>query len=73
MMRLHPREEIVRKAEIDLREVVLQWGKRHTDMTTAEYLKVLLGVCTDDAQSILKYVIREERHPDDPDKPGGIK
>lgn len=71
-MRVHIREQLVSSADIDLRTVISDWANRHPDLTSAEFLKVLFGVCHDRAQSLLKYVIREERHGRT-DKPGGIE
>jgi len=71
-MRLHAREVLVNTAETDLREVISEWSKNHPDLTSAEFLKVVLGVCHDQAQSLLKIEIRIERHGN-ADTPGGIK
>ena len=71
MPRLHPREAIVSSAQTDLRTVVFEWGQRHPDLTSAEWLKILLGVCSDEAQSLLKTEIRIERHGD-ANKLGGL-
>lgn len=71
-MKLHPREEIVTKADLDLQVALTEWGKNHPELTSAEFLKVLLGVCHDRAQSLLKIVIRIERHGD-VNTPGGAE
>lgn len=63
-MRLHAREVVVTEAEIDLRTIINEWGKKHSELSSAEYLKILLGVCHDQAQSLLKIEIRLERHGD---------
>lgn len=63
-MRLHAREVVVTEAEIDLRTIINEWGKKHSELSSAEYLKILLEVCHDQAQSLLKIEIRLERHGD---------
>jgi hypothetical protein len=72
MPRLNPREAIVRRASLDLATIVADWSSRNPDLTAAEFLKVLLSVSHDQAQTLLKNAIREERHGDQ-DKPGGIE
>lgn len=71
-MRLHQREVVVTEAEIELRQVISEWSKKHSELTSAEWLKVMLGVCSDQMQSLLKIEIRLERHGD-ADKPGGAE
>jgi hypothetical protein len=71
-MRQHAREQILAMAEIDLREAIFEWAKNHQALTSAEYLKVLLGVCHDQVQSLLKIEIRIERHGD-ANEPGGAE
>jgi hypothetical protein len=71
-MRMHARETIVTKAELDLRVAISDWSKTNHELTPAEYLKVLLGVTNDQTQSLLKMTIRMERHGD-VDKPGGVE
>ncbi len=71
-MRLHAREQIVTAAEIDLRTAISEWSKKHTKLTSAEYLKVLLGVTHDQAQSLLKIEIRIDRHGN-AETPGGLE
>jgi len=71
-MRLHAREVVVTEAEIELRTAVNEWSKKHSELSSAEYLKILLGVCHDQAQSLLKIEIRLERHGN-ADTPGGAE
>jgi hypothetical protein len=71
-MRLHSREEIVTKASLDLQVALTEWTKNHPELTSAEFLKVLLGTCHDRAKSLLKIEIRYERHGD-ANKPGGAE
>lgn len=70
-MRLHPREEIVTRARVDLMEKLLDWRRDH-DLTTAELFSILGGILGDQIAGIAKYLIREERHGDQ-DKPGGLE
>jgi hypothetical protein len=62
-MRLHPRHEITERAKIDLGGQISDWLGRH-DLTWAEAIRILAY----ELASLTKYLIREERHPDDPDK-----
>lgn len=39
-MRLHPREEVVTRARVDLMEKLLDWRRDH-DLTTAELFSIL--------------------------------
>lgn len=71
-MRLHPREQMMTEAEIDLRKAISEWSSRHAELTSAEYLKLLLGVTHDQAQSLLKIEIRIERHGNT-DTPGSLE
>lgn len=71
MPRLHPREPLVSEASTKLRQRIGEWiDQDAADLTTAELLKCLLGATNDEAQSVLKYEIRFERHGDT-DKEGG--
>ena len=65
---MHPREKLVTNAEQVLRKACL---KVSDGLTTAEYLRVVTSVLSDEVQGMLKLMIRQERHPDNPDKPGG--
>lgn len=66
MPKVHPRVFVVQQARNELSSAALDIQERH-DLTTAEYLAILTGLM----QSALKYALRAERHPDEPDKPGG--
>lgn len=70
--RIHPREAIVRKAEGELKDVLLDAVKKH-DLTEGEALRVACAVFADWVASTAKYMIREERHPGDPNTPGGLE
>jgi hypothetical protein len=65
-MKLHPRYSQVASAETDVTGVVLDALKRHPDLTYLELLRIMNNVMA----TWLKYALREERHPDDPDKRG---
>ena len=62
-MKLHERTMRCQKAESDLRGVLLNWLEAH-DLTWAEVIRCLAHILS----SWTKYPVREERHPDDPDK-----
>jgi len=69
MPKIHPREKIVNKASGELLEALI---KIQDDLTTAEYMQVLSNTMSSEISSIAKYMIRSERHPNDPNKPGGL-
>jgi hypothetical protein len=71
-MRLHPREAIVKKAESELREKMIEIVMR-SELTEGESLSVVIHVMGDWLSGIAKYMIREERHPGEPNKPGGLE
>ena len=68
-LRIHKREQLVRKAEIDLMEVQIAWMKRHPDLTYIEQAMVFADVLN--PMTPLKYALREERHGNDR-TPGGL-
>lgn len=72
MPRLHPREALVSSAENDLRIALFAWADQHPDLTSAEYLKIVLGISNETVQSLLKAEIRLERHGN-ADTPGGLE
>lgn len=53
----------VQKAETDLSMKLLKFQQKH-DLTDIEMLQIL----TQRQQTLLKYMLRAERHPDDPEK-----
>ncbi len=69
--RIHPREEIVEEAETKLRDAISEVSKM--DITWGEYIRAISNAFGDALSRAAKYMIRQERHPDDPDKPGGIQ
>ena len=68
MPRIHPRERLVAEARHDISTAIIAAAKAY-DLTHGELTMILAG----EIQSWTKYQIREERHPEDPDKPGGIE
>ena len=62
-MKLHPRPMMVKRAEVELSQFLLQWAERH-GLTGCEMVRAL----TEQIQMCLKYMLRAERHPEDPNK-----
>lgn len=67
---IHPRERIVNTACAELDLACIEVRKRH-DLTTGEYLRVMVHIMNNCVGGVAKWAIRAERHPDDTDKPGG--
>lgn len=67
--RIHPRESMVRAAESRVRNALA--NETH-GLTEGERLRVIAAVFGEAVGSIAKYAIRAERHPDDPERPGGL-
>lgn len=61
-MRLHPRTLPVQAASGEIRTTLWRLQDEH-GLTYVEMLRVV----NDHAQDITKYLLREERHPGDPD------
>jgi dsDNA-binding SOS-regulon protein len=64
-IKLHPRTMVVQKAERDLHDRLSDVADEH-DLSWTE-MAIILGNLQTNA---LKYVLREERHPEDPDRKG---
>lgn len=64
-MTLHPRLFVVQAAEMEMAKAVGDLIERH-QLTYVETMQAL----TNFQQRYLKYMLREERHPNDPDKKG---
>lgn len=62
-IRVHPRTQIVRAASLDLEQAVWKVIKDH-DLTYIETLKII----NEATGNVLRYALRSERHPDDPEK-----
>jgi len=65
---MHPRVPIVQRAHVELDTAVTEIIKKY-ELTYYE----LFGVLNQVEASWLKYAIRDERHPGEPDKPGGLE
>ena len=63
-VKLHERHALVRRAGNAIRTQLDRLQEEH-DLTDIEMLRVLL----EHQQSITMYMLRAERHPDDPDRP----
>ena len=68
-MGLHPREQIVVDAEIELRSTMLRIMAR---LTTGELLAVVSRVLGEQIGGAAKFMIRRERHGNE-DHPGGME
>ncbi len=66
-MRQHPRESIVAQAGTELSQAVSAIATKH-NLTYGELFSALSAIQGNWA----KYQIRDERHPNEPDKPGGL-
>jgi hypothetical protein len=61
-MRLHPRTLVVQGASADVGLAVADIADRH-DLTVVEIVKIL----NEQSAGWIKHLLREERHPGDPD------
>lgn len=64
-MKLHPRTMIVSKASNEFAAFTLDLVEKH-ELTYGE----IVGIFADRLASFAKYMRREERHPNDPEKRG---
>jgi hypothetical protein len=64
-MRIHPRTRIVEKAELEIGDAVREVAGRH-ELTHIELQQILAST----QLKWLKYALRQERHPSDPEKGG---
>ena len=71
---IHSRERVTNQAECDLRDAVhaVIFDKAR-DLTFGEVLRVLQSVLGGAISDLARGAIRQERHPDDPSKPGGLR
>lgn len=69
--KIHPREERVRQAEAELRHTIHAVMEQH-DLSLGEAIRVVSTTLGDWLGSMAKHMIRDERHPGEPDKPGGL-
>lgn len=70
MSKIHHREKIVEKAKLKLMGCFAEIGG---DLTDGELVRVVAESIGEQLGLIAKYMIRAERHPKDPDKPGGLE
>lgn len=70
MAKIHERESLVRAADRALRDAVEQCCR---GLTEGERLRVIASALGSAASEVAKWMIREERHPDDPEYPGGFE
>lgn len=63
-MRLHERYHLVQEARLGLSGRVIEWLDAYPDLTYVEAMQCLQA----EQDSLLRYALRAERHPDDPDK-----
>jgi hypothetical protein len=64
-IKLHPRYFIVAKAANDYQAMLFEFMSAHPDLTYVELLTILLpGI----ERLVVKYMLREERHPGEDDK-----
>ena len=68
MPRRHLREPMVDQARAAIREAVVE-ATEH--LTVWETVRVVSDVLSEILGNLAKFGIRAERHPDDPDRPGG--
>jgi len=66
---IHEREAMVREAE---NKMLTHWIEVSKDLTEGEEIRVLTNFLSGRLGTIAKFMIRAERHPDDPDQPGGL-
>lgn len=66
--KLHPRHRIVAEARHELGMTVAKFVKEH-DLTYGELFSILAV----EMSTWAKYAIRDERHPEDSDKPGDVE
>jgi hypothetical protein len=62
-VRLHERVAVTQPAEVDLSSRIIDWLDLH-DLTYAEAIRILAY----ELAKLTKYPVRQERHPDDPEK-----
>ncbi len=68
--KIHPREYVYDKALIRIRKLLRELQK---ELTQGEYLKLITQELAYEWMFTAQHTIRHERHPDDPDKPGGCE
>jgi hypothetical protein len=64
-IKIHPRTVVVRNAEQEISAAVDAIQKKH-DLTSLEFIQILTGMIALE----LKFCLRSERHPEEPEKGG---
>jgi hypothetical protein len=67
-MKIAKRDMDMRAAESELTRFLLDWEKKHRP-TYGE----LVSFHARELSTLAKYMVRSERHPGDPDQPGGLE
>lgn len=70
-MRIHPREERTKKAEVELKSAVSELVKKH-ELSEGEALRVVNAAFSDWIAGVAKFAIRMERHGNTNDA-GGLE
>jgi hypothetical protein len=63
-MKIHPKMMIVQKAKAEIGIYLCDYQEKH-NLTDIEMLQIINSV----SDSTLKFMLRRERHPNNPDKP----
>lgn len=71
MPRRHPRDIICSQAELGIRNAIADIVELYK-LSDAEQLQVVMNACNGNLNNLVRHMIRDERHPDDPNKPGGL-
>ena len=67
-MTVHPRASLTKALELDLRKAIGEALQKHPDLTEVEIARALHHVLSSEAGAWLNFVLRTERHPNEPDK-----
>lgn len=67
-MKIHPRYDVVNRARGRIRTAIT-YAIREDELTHIE----LLGILNEVTATWLKFALRAERHPDDPDKSADVE
>lgn len=67
-MKIHKRVPIVNEASAEIAQHFVKTASKH-NLTSIE----MLGILHDIAGTTLKYALRAERHPENPDQPSGLE
>jgi len=67
-MKRHPRAIAAQKAESEISESISAIAEKH-ELSDIELLQIMNGLLA----TTLKYMLRAERHPDNPDLPADVE